>query len=718
MIDQNYRLFCFDDIKVSPSDFKIWRDDKELVLEPKVLQVLLYLLNNRGRLVEKSELLDAVWKDTFVTENAMTREIAKLRKALGDDPKEARYIQTVHTRGYRFIANVVESTNGKQSEVAVSESKSPKIAWLPGLTALLVLGLLALLVVISRIAQSRFGESEAISVQEVEQITNWSGLDDYPALSPDGNSIAYCSDHNGSLEIYVKQLTPGAKEIQLTNDSGHNIQPAWSPDGLRLAYHSRLRNGIWVIPATGGEGKQLSDFGAYPSWSPDGTTIAFQSGQSNAIGAFTRNVLPPSSLWLIPSQGGQAKPLTQLGNPAGGHGSPHWSPDGRHVLFTTEDSISSSVWTVDVRTGGLQSIAKNRSYDATYAPDGNSVVFLTSTQQNAPGVIQQIKIDPKTGAPLGEPLTVTGLAGVPANIRRLSFSRNGQLAYNALSARGSLMSVVLSKDGEVSGSPVPLINNISSRIHSPSFSPDGKRIAFAQCKAGGTFCDIWLIDSTGGNPAQLTTDSHNELIPNWFPDQKEISYLSTRTGYGTIWAIDLETRRERLLLDMKSDIEYARLSPDGKRLAFNFRKDGVVNVWTASIDGSDVRQITFDKEFSGFPNWSPDGKSFIVQVKRGENQNLALISSDGGAPVELTSDKGQNLAHSWSPDGGKVAFVGLRDGFWILGWVRLKSREEKQLTHESKLNAYLRYPSWSPAGNQMVYEYSETTGNIWIADCK
>lgn len=718
MIDQNQRLFCFDDVKVAPADFKIWRDGKELVLEPKVFQVLVYLLNNRGRLVEKSELLDAVWKDAFVTENAMTREIAKLRKALGDDPKEARYIQTVHTRGYRFIANVVEATNGMQAEVAVSQTKPPKTVWLPVLTALLVLGLLALLVVISRIVRSRSGESEAISVQRVEQITNWSGLDDYPALSPDGNSIAYCSDHNGSPEIYVKQLTPGAKEIQLTHDGGHNIQPAWSPEGLRLAYHSRLRNGIWIIPAGGGEGKQLSDFGAYPSWSPDGTTIAFQSGRSNAIGAFTRNVLPPSSLWLISSQGGEAKPLTQLGNPAGGHGSPHWSTDGRHIVFTAEDSISSSVWTVDISTGGLQSIAKNRSYDATYAPNGNSVVFLTSTQQNAPGVIQQIKIDSKTGAPLGEPLTVTGLAGVPASIRRLSFSRSGQLAYNALSARGSLMSVSLDKDGEVSGSPVPLINNINSRIHSPSFSPDGKRIAFAQCKAGGTFCDIWLIDATGSHSSQLTTDSHNELIPSWFPDQKEISYLSTRTGYGTIWAINLETRRERLLLDMKSDIEYARLSPDGKRLAFNFRKDGVVNVWTASIDGGDVRQITFDNEFAGFPNWSPDGKSLIVQVKRGENQNLALISSQGGTPVELTSDRGQNLAHSWSPDGGKVAFAGLRDGFWTLGWVSLKSREEKQLTNESKLNAYLRYPSWSPAGNQMVYEYSETTGNIWIADCK
>jgi DNA-binding winged helix-turn-helix (wHTH) protein len=61
--------------------------------------VLLFLIENQGRLIEKSELLDAVWQDTHVTENALTREIAQLRRLLGDDPKAPRYIQTVHTRG-------------------------------------------------------------------------------------------------------------------------------------------------------------------------------------------------------------------------------------------------------------------------------------------------------------------------------------------------------------------------------------------------------------------------------------------------------------------------------------------------------------------------------------------------------------------------------------------------------------------------------------------
>ncbi|MDQ3129285.1 MAG: winged helix-turn-helix domain-containing protein, partial [Acidobacteriota bacterium] len=87
MTNENHNVFEFVDVRVEPSKFKIWKAGAELALEPKTFQVLLFLLDNRGRLIEKNELLDAVWKDTFVTENAMTREIAKLRKALGDDSK-------------------------------------------------------------------------------------------------------------------------------------------------------------------------------------------------------------------------------------------------------------------------------------------------------------------------------------------------------------------------------------------------------------------------------------------------------------------------------------------------------------------------------------------------------------------------------------------------------------------------------------------------------
>src|SRR5215471_20356218 len=99
-------IYQFDDVSVDLERFEAIKADSRVRLEPKAFAALVFLIENRGRLVEKKELLDAVWKDTAVTENAMTRIIAQLRKALGDDTKEAKYIETVPTRGYRFIARV------------------------------------------------------------------------------------------------------------------------------------------------------------------------------------------------------------------------------------------------------------------------------------------------------------------------------------------------------------------------------------------------------------------------------------------------------------------------------------------------------------------------------------------------------------------------------------------------------------------------------------
>src|SRR5882762_6126395 len=105
-------VFLFDDIRVEAATFRAFKAGNLIQLEPKALRLLLFLIENRGRLIEKEEILDTIWNGTHVTENALTREIGKLRKILGDDPKAPKYIQTVHTRGYRFIAELAE-TNGE-----------------------------------------------------------------------------------------------------------------------------------------------------------------------------------------------------------------------------------------------------------------------------------------------------------------------------------------------------------------------------------------------------------------------------------------------------------------------------------------------------------------------------------------------------------------------------------------------------------------------------
>src|SRR5215831_17404843 len=139
-------IYQFFDVRVDLNSFKVFKGGSAVHLEPKAFEVLVFLIENRGRLIGKQELLDAVWKEAFVTENAMTRVIAQLRKVLDDDSKQAKYIETVPTRGYRFIAEVevreqpetgkvkdigIErvSTDGKAAQAAAKTS--PSIAVLP-----------------------------------------------------------------------------------------------------------------------------------------------------------------------------------------------------------------------------------------------------------------------------------------------------------------------------------------------------------------------------------------------------------------------------------------------------------------------------------------------------------------------------------------------------------------------------------------------------------
>jgi serine/threonine protein kinase len=574
-------------------------------------------------------------------------------------------------------------------------------------------GLAALLAAGFWFIRTRRNSFAAIDVQALTQVTDWPGLDDFPAISPDGKAVAYDSDHNGTFEIYVKALTPGAKESQLTNDSKQNFQPTWSPDGQHIAYHSKLRGGIWMIPAAGGDAKQLTEFGTHPAWSPDGKQIAFQSYPLNDLGAGGGIALPPSTLWLVSPQGGEPKQLTQVGTPPGGHGAPSWSPDGKRIVFDVDDYNSSSFWSISIN-GDNPRIVWKLGDEPVYAPDGKSIIFSGLGAQ-------QIRINPDTGDPIGEPTAISGKVSFPRNIRRVSFSADGKkMVFNTLMRSESLASIPVSPgSSEAAGAPVTLVRKSSGRINQPAFSPDGKRIAFTSCLTGVTRCDTWLVNADGTNQIQLTTAEGSEQMPSWFPDMQQIAFITDRTGHWTYWAIDLNTKRERVLIDLKDDLMYARLSPDGKWVVYNSKLNGgVINVWTVPVTGGESKQLTFEKELTGFACWSYDNKYIAIQTLRGDNSNVLIMPSQGGEPTQLTFDKGLSWQNDFSPDSDKVLFAGSRNGLWNLWWVSRSTKKEQQLTNYTTLNSFVRYPIWSPLGNQIAYEYSETTGNVWVADLK
>ncbi len=104
-------MYAFEEFELSEEEFSLRRRGTRLPLEPRALRLLLMMAANAGKLLDKKALLDAVWKDTFVEETTLTRAIAVIRKRLGDDPRAPTYIETVPTRGYRFIAQVEVRAN-------------------------------------------------------------------------------------------------------------------------------------------------------------------------------------------------------------------------------------------------------------------------------------------------------------------------------------------------------------------------------------------------------------------------------------------------------------------------------------------------------------------------------------------------------------------------------------------------------------------------------
>lgn len=758
MMTEQSLIYQFDSISVDIQAFRVLRDGKPVALEPKAIALLLFLMENPGRLVTKTELLDAVWKETAVTENALTRIIAQLRKGLGDDAKEARYIETVPTKGYRFLPAVTIQTEAAGStfkaeaqankpEISLNGSLTGSVArgdlssapaalletavWRPPFYKIAVaVGVLTILsvVVVTVLKPSPAPApkmSEWVGVHRMLQLTTSSGLDLHPTFSPDGSSLAYASDRNGNFEIYIKQLTSGGREIQLTSDGAQNFQPAWSPDGRQIAYYAKNRGGIWLMPALGGSAKQLTTFGSHPTWSPDGTQIAFQSDGLADLSQTAYEALSPSTLWIVQVQGGTPTQMTQIGTPLGGHGSPNWSPDGKRIVFVAQDARLCEIWSISAQGRDLKRISQQAQpyYNPVYSPDGKSLFYSTAAENFR---LWKLPLSLETGEPSGDPIEVanTGLG----LCKHLALSLDGKkIACSMLSMNCNLWSIPVSPTTqEPLGSPRPLTQDTSRRKTVPTFSPDGQKVVY-RIQRVGEKGENWLIHADGSQAMQLPLEA--TLFLGWLPDGK-LACVSQRQNSLHLFSFDPDTSQESLIKKIPMERQgqetggilvngyggFAKISPDGKQIILTSIKNGIVNLWTISFVNGEIKQLTFDQELMGFPHYSLDGKLIALEMKRGENTYLGVVPSSGGPVTQINFDPGQSWPGGWSPDGSKISFAGFRKNVWNVWWISLDGKAQKQLTNYTKTNSYVRFPAWSPLGNQIVYEYGETTGNIWVIE--
>ena len=102
------QIFLFGDVEVDLAQGCVRRSGKELHLRQQTFQVMIYLLENRNRVVTKDELLQEIWKETAVTDDALVQCVMDIRRAIGDDPRHPHFIKTLPKVGYRFIGPVEE----------------------------------------------------------------------------------------------------------------------------------------------------------------------------------------------------------------------------------------------------------------------------------------------------------------------------------------------------------------------------------------------------------------------------------------------------------------------------------------------------------------------------------------------------------------------------------------------------------------------------------
>ncbi|HJU43144.1 MAG TPA: winged helix-turn-helix domain-containing protein [Vicinamibacterales bacterium] len=727
--------YQWDDFVLDLDSYRLERAGVRLSLEPKAFNLLVLLIQRPGHLFTKQEIFDALWPDTAVTDHALTRVVAQLRRVLGDEAREARYVETVPTRGYRWIKDLdppkrPHETGGAKADrsdtavAANADHSAPRLV--PGISAAFVLGLIALGFLAWSQGQLPAAADESRVVSRDPkwpvQVTTHSGLDMHPAMSPQGDAIAFVSDRSGAFEIYVRGLDGASGEVALTRDGAQNMQPAWSPDGRFIAYHTNTPGGIWVIPSRGGTPRQVSSIGARPAWSPDGMRIAFQTDELGDIAPNGYSAQVGSTIWTVNADGTQPRQLTKSVKPLGGHASPAWSHTGRFIAFAVFDAgEDNGVWMSSVESGETWPLELRASlYDPVFLADDSAVVV-----SGAEALIIRLPIDARTGK-LNAPRELIPVAGVPG-VRGLSLSPDGtRLAFAGLSLDSQIWSLDVSAEGLPKGEPRQLTRDTSRRNSLAVISPDGKKIAYMSIRRG-ELPNVWVMNADGSSPIQLTSDDSAEHKPTWFPDSARIGYLTKRSDVGGLWAVDINTRREQLVFDFAGAEHHPNLdgtvaefqaSPSMTQIALSMLTppDGRRLMYVSPIDAFRPKQI--GPPGIGYPAWSPDEQSIAVEIKDGSSTHAGVIDAATGTLRQLTKARGHTWVRSWSPDGRKVAVAAMRDGHWSVRSIDVATAKDTALTPPYQPGVYVRYPEWSPKGDRVLFERGATRGNIWTLAIK
>ncbi|MBK6407371.1 MAG: serine/threonine-protein kinase [Holophagales bacterium] len=463
-------------------------------------------------------------------------------------------------------------------------------------------------------------------------LTSFTGRILWPALSPDGNHVAFVwtGESQYSFDLYVKLVGPGVP-IRLTSDPGTESSPAWSPDGRQIAFLRKLAPGrtiLAVMPALGGNERIVAEASSFwgISWSPDGQTLVV-SRRGSAERSF--------ALFGISLATGETRQLTRppAEFPGVGDLSPSLSPDGRSLAFARALSMPNSEIHVLPLTKDLEPAGdpvrltsdNTSSAQPAWTPDGKRIVFAVGGYgwDASPA----LKIIP---ASAGLDEKARSLPGGEDGVYP-TFSRTGSLVFARSLTDVNIWRLPLDRGRP--GPPSALVVSTRGDLE-PRFSADGTRIAFTSDRSGTT--QVWLSEADGTRPVQLTS----------------------------------------IVAGITSG---ARWSPDGERIAFLSNPDGHMDVFLTTPNGRRPERLTSSPAHDSAPSWSRDGAWLYFASDREDDFQVWKMRPDPTAlPVRVT--RGGGFAALESADGRTLYFAKLvAPGIWSVWSMPSGGGEEAQL---------------------------------------
>ena len=265
---------------------------------------------------------------------------------------------------------------------------------------------------------------------------------------------------------------------------------------------------------------------------------------------------------------------------------------------------------------------------------------------------------------------------------------------------------VMNSDGS---NPVNLSNH-ESYDSSPIWSPDGKKIAFESERDGNR--EIYVMNADGSNPINLTNDLNSDYSPDWSPDGSKIAFVSHRGGKRGIYVVHADdSNLENLLVGYISSPVW---SPDGNQIAYNVQTDFGWEIYVMNADGSGEFNLTNKggNEFSY--RWSPDGNFIAFHAWRAAPNTISIIHTSGENLVNLTDGLSFDSSPVWSKDGSKIAFTSDRDGNKEIYLMDADGANQVNLTNRPG-DDYS--PVWSPDGKHLLFVSGYSNNNdIWMVD--